>query len=78
MGSLRRNGALWMPADVTALLMLLSRWEGSRDCARSNALTIFRSPRIHPAATVCKARQNVVEVGRRDPWEMSSLAGRTS
>jgi hypothetical protein len=36
---------------------------------------MFRSPRIHPAAAVCQARENVVDVGRRDPWEMSSLGG---
>ena len=76
----RRNGALWTGrADVTALLsLLLSRSEGPRDCACRNALTMFRPPRIHPAAAVCQARQNVVDVGRRDPWEMSSLGGRTS
>jgi hypothetical protein len=73
------NGALWMPADDTALLsLLLSRCDGSRARARSNASTMFRPPRIHPAAAACQARQNIGDLGRRDPWEMSSLAGRTS
>jgi hypothetical protein len=78
-GLRRRDGVLWTAADVRALLSpLLSRWEGSRDCACRNASTMFRPPRIHPAAAACQARQNVVDVGRRDPWEMSSLGGRTS
>jgi hypothetical protein len=58
---------------VTAAVTL-----GSCDGACRNALTMFRPPRIHPAAAACQARQNVVDVGRRDPWEMSSLGGRTS
>jgi hypothetical protein len=51
---------------------------GSCDCACRNASTMFPPPRIHPAAAECQARQNVGDVGRRDPWEMSSLGGRTS
>ena len=34
---------------------------------------MFPPPRTHPTAAGCQARQNVVDVGRRDPWEMSSL-----
>jgi hypothetical protein len=30
------------------------------------------------AAAVCQLEQNVVDVGRKDPWEMSALGGRTA
>jgi hypothetical protein len=56
------NGALWTAADVSAVKV--SSW----DCAAEDP------PGRHcaPGPAECSSR------GRRDPWEMSSLAGRTS